>query len=307
MHQTDNYPTNMKLLVRLILLLVPFVTLPAADVPKPAPPEKDWPEPAQVIRLWPGKPPGQVTPSKPEGIVNQRIQFVSDPELWVYPPGKAGRHRAALIICPGGGYMHLAMGLHVGNVLGMMHARDIVVFALKYRTKYGSNDVAADAAADCARAVRLVRQRADEWGIDSGRVGVQGYSAGSNVCLNLLVRNPDGDPAAADPVDRISGRPDFAVMMCLWPNGKPAAAYPIYQNPPPVFMASARDDAIAPTTFVLEIAEAMKKQGGAVETFLVPNGGHGAFHYGKALGPGAQWPDAFFAWLAKTKIGMPAK
>jgi acetyl esterase/lipase len=289
----------------LTLLLASLFALHAAEAPKPAPSEKDWPEPARVIRLWPGQAPGRVTPTQPEGIIDQRIKFVSDPELWVYPPAKTGQHRTALIICPGGGYAHLAMGLHVGKVLDVMHARDIVVFALKYRTKYGANDAAADAAADCARAVRLVRQRAGEWGAHPARVGVQGYSAGSNVCLNLLVRNPAGDPAAADPVERISGRPDFAAMMCLWPNGKPASAYPIYQDPPPVFLASARDDAIAPSAFSLEIAAALKKQGGAVETFLVPNGGHGAFHYGKASGPGAQWPDTFFAWLAK--CGLLAK
>lgn len=254
-----------------------------------------WPTPSQVLRLWPGDAPGLVTPAKPEEIVNKRIRNVSVPELWAYLPEKSDKKRTAILICPGGGYSHLAMGLHVGNVVPLFHKQGIVVFGLKYRTRYGANPVADDAVADCARAVRLIREQAGAWGID--RVGVQGYSAGGNIGLNLLGRFDTGDVQSPDPVERFSSRPDFMALMCPWPDGKLIDSYPVKQNPPPVFIASAEDDKTAPTAFAVEIAKAVEQKGGTVRMFLVPNGGHSAFHYGVGDGPGTKWPDALLSML----------
>jgi len=253
--------------------------------------------PEQVLRLWPGNAPGWVPSTNVECIVNERHRNVSVPELWVYLPPQPARNRASLMICPGGGYSHLSMGLHLGNVVKLFNGQGLAVFGLKYRTRYGTNDVVADAVADCARALRLIRLHAEEWGLDPARVGVQGYSAGANACLNLLGRFDAGDAGASDPVEKYASRPDFMALMCPWPNGKPAAAYPIRKNPPPVFIASARDDKTAPTAFALEIAEAVKRQGGKVELFIVPTGGHGAFHFGVGSGPGTKWPDAFMPMI----------
>jgi endo-1,4-beta-xylanase len=192
------------------------------------------------------------------------------------------------------------MGLHVGNVVKLLNDQGVVVLGLKYRTKYGANPVADDAVADCARAVRIIREQADAWGIDPSRVGVQGYSAGGNIGLNLLGRYDAGDPQAADPVQRFSSRPDFMALMCPWSNGKPIADYPVNKNPPPVFIASAEDDKTAPTAFALEIAAAVKNQGGKVQMFVVPTGGHGAFHYGVSKGAGEKWPEEFKPMLEST-------
>lgn len=256
-------------------------------------PEKDWPEPDQIVRLWPGDAPGLVPSTNVECIVNHRFKNVSVPELWVYRPQKEERNRAALMICPGGGYGILAMGLHVGNVVGMFNGQGVVVLALKYRTRYGTNNVAEDAVMDAKRGVRLIRHHAVEWGVDPARVGVQGYSAGANVCLNLLCRYDEGDPGAADPVEKQASRPDFVALMCPWPAGKAISAYTVQTNPPPVFIASAEDDKTATTAFAREIGDEVKRQGGRVEFFIVPTGGHGAFHYGVSTGPGGKWPEVF--------------
>lgn len=269
----------------------------AAQTPLP------WPEPTRVLRLWPGDAPGLVAPAKAEEIVNERIRNVSVPELWAYLPEKAGNNRPAILICPGGGYSHLAMGLHVGNVVKLFHEQGVVVFGLKYRTRYGANSVADDAVADCARAVRMIRHRADEWGIT--RVGVQGYSAGGNIGLNLLGSFDAGNPQSPDPVERFSSRPDFIALMCPWPNGKTIASYAMKPNPPPVFIASAEDDKTAPTAFARDIAEAVKKQGGSVRMFIVPSGGHGAFHYGIGDGPGTKWPNALLPMIREEELSTP--
>ena len=268
----------------------------AAEPPAPAP--LPWPTPTQIVKLWPGDAPGLVTPAKSEEIVNERIRNVSVPELWIYEPQKkSDQKRTAMLICPGGGYSHLAMGLHAGNVVKLFHDQDVVVIALKYRTRDGANSVAEDAMADCARAVRLIRQQNESWGIS--RVGVQGYSAGANIGLNLLGNFDDGNPQSTDLVERFSSRPDFMALMCPWPNGKPISHYTVKKNPPPVFIATAEDDRTAPTSFALEIAEAVKKQGGTVQMFVVPSGGHAAFHYSVEQGPGAKWPAALKPLLTK--------
>lgn len=280
-------------------LLITVAAWSMASEPSTTDIPKSWPKTSQVLRLWPGDAPGLVAPAKAEAIVNERIRNVSVPELWAYLPEQKGEKRAALLICPGGAYVHLAMGLHVGNVVKLFNDQGVVVFGLKYRTKYGANHVDDDAVADCARAVRLIRLHADEWGIDPARVGVQGYSAGANVGLNLLCRFDAGDAGAADPAERVSSRPDFVALMSPWANGKPITAYTVADHPPPVFIASAEDDKTAPTAFARAIADAVKKQGGEVQLFIVPSGGHGAFHYGVGNGPGMKWPEALRPMLER--------
>jgi endo-1,4-beta-xylanase len=95
----------------------------------------------------------------------------------------------------------------------------IAAFVLKYRLArdqsnptntpqpYASAVYAFD---DAQRAIRLVRSRAQEWGVDPNRVGVMGFSAGGETAGRLLLGDPNGDPNAADPIDRINARPDFA-------------------------------------------------------------------------------------------------
>jgi acetyl esterase/lipase len=260
------------------------------------------PIPSEVVQLWAGDPPGLVTNAPPEKVTNERISNVSVPQLLVYLPPKEKSNGTSLIICAGGGYHHLAMCIHVENVVRLLNDQGITVFGLKYRTNYGKNDVAADALADGKRAVRLVRSRAAQWNIDPKRVGVQGYSAGANLCLNLISHFDGGDTNATDQVERISSRPDFCVLMSTWSNGKTLDHFPLNQQVPPTWIASARDDKTAPLAFSEAIAGKLKDLGVAHELFIVEAGGHGAFHYGITNGPGSQWPEPFFGWLRKMSI-----
>jgi acetyl esterase/lipase len=260
------------------------------------------PEPDAVIRLWPGDAPGLVSGGNAETFVNERYANVSVPQLFVYLPPKEKARGTALVICAGGGYKHLSMCLHVENVVPLLHDRGIAVFGLKYRTRYGTNDVAADALADGKRAVRIVRSRAAEWAIDPHRIGLQGYSAGANLGLNLAGRFDEGDPHAADPIERVSCRPDFCVLMCLWPNERTIDDFPLSKNSPPTFFAHAQDDKTAPIGFAREADEKLRGLGVREEMFVVESGGHGAFHCGMVDGPGARWPEALLPWLEK--IGM---
>ncbi|MCE5228590.1 alpha/beta hydrolase [bacterium] len=274
----------------------------AAPTPAKTPRAIPAPKIDKKIRLWQGDAPGFMKGAPAEAIVNERIKYVSTPELFVYLPDKPKQNATALIICPGGGFNHLAMNLHVENVARMLNGKGIVVFGLKYRTKLGKNDYVADSQADALRAVRVVRSRAKEFGIDPHKIGIQGYSAGSTVILNLLGHFDNGNPKAADPVGRISSRPDFAVLMCPWPNEKTLEDYPLPKNTPPVFIAHARDDEAAPYAFAVALDEKLKKMGTPERMFSVDRGGHSAFHYGDTTGEGVAWPDKLMEWLKE--IGM---
>jgi acetyl esterase/lipase len=255
------------------------------------------PEPSAVVPLWTGDPPGLLANARPETFVNERFGHVSIPQLLVYLPPKEKRSGTSLIICAGGGYEGLAMCLHVENVVRRLNDQGLAVFGLKYRTRYGTNDVVADALADLRRAVKLVRSRCAEWNLDPSRVGVQGYSAGANLCLNLISHFDVGDVQASDQVERFSSRPDFCALMATWPNGKTMDHFPLGPQTPPTWLATARDDTTAPLAFSEAIAERLNVLGVPHEVLVVESGGHGAFHYGLATGPGGAWPEPFLAWL----------
>ena len=259
------------------------------------------PEPV-VLPVWPGTPPHLVAGGKPETFVNERYLNVSVPQLLVYLPAKEKANGTALIICAGGGYYGLAMCIHVENVVQVLNDRGIAVIGLKYRTHYGKNDVVADALSDGQRAVRIVRSHSAEWNINPHRVGVQGYSAGSNLCLNLLGHFDEGDPAAADPVDHFSCRPDFCVLMCPWPNGHAIGHFAILPDAPPTWIAHARDDRTAPFAFATAIDEKLKKLNVPEHLFAVDTGGHGAFHYGMSDTPGAKWLEPLLLWMREQKV-----
>lgn len=256
-----------------------------------------------IVQLWPGDPPNLVAGGHAEFIENDRHKNVSRPQLFVYLPPKEKQCGVSIIICAGGGYTRLSMGIHVENVVRLLHDQGIAVFGLKYRTQYGENDVVADALADGKRAVRLVRSRAAEWGLDPQRIGVQGYSAGANLCLNLMSYFDDGAPRASDPVERFSSRPDFCALMCPWPAQiRTIDDLPLTRNVPPTWMAIARDDTTAPPAFSQAIADRLERLQIRHDLYVVEKGGHSAFHYGVSRSEGAQWPTPFFAWLHA--IGM---
>jgi len=274
----------------------------APPLPGNHPPGFVTPTPDAVIHLYPGDAPGLIAGAKPETCVNERFANVSVPLLSVYLPQQPTSGRTALIICAGGGYSHLAMCLHVENVVKVLTERGIVVFGLKYRTRYATNNVVADALADGQRAVRLVRSRAVEWGIDPRRIGVQGYSAGAHLCLTLACHFDDGAPGSADPVERVGCRPDFCALMSPWPDNQPISAFPLTTHAPPTFIASARDDTTAPFTFAQAIDTTLTALGVADQFFAVDAGGHAAFHVGMREIPGSHWPETFFPWLVR--IGL---
>ena len=132
------------------------------------------------------------------------------PTLTPYWPDVAKATGAAIVICPGGGYGHLAF--HEGDHYArFLNECGIAGFVLKYRL--GSDGYRHPAMLqDAARAVRTVRARAGEWKLDPKRIGIMGSSAGGHLASTLVTHYDTGKPDATDPIERQSSRPDLGIL-----------------------------------------------------------------------------------------------
>ena len=159
-------------------------------------------EPAEpkVDLLWPDGAPGAVGDTDAD-----------KPSLTIWLPPADKANGAAVVICPGGGYGHLAVGHEGKDVAAWLNSFGVAGFMLKYRhaPKYKHPSPLLDA----QRAIRTVRSRAKEFGVDPARIGILGFSAGGHLASTAATHHDDGDPKAKDPIDQASCRPDFAVLV----------------------------------------------------------------------------------------------
>ena len=153
------------------------------------------------IRLWSGDVPGAL------GTADHDIPTLT---LYTLPPERRDKNNTAIVIFPGGGYGGLAS--HEGKDYALWFNKiGIQAFVLKYRL--GSKGYRHPIMlGDAARAIRLVRARSKEWGIDNHKIGVIGSSAGGHLASTILTHFDEGDGSSSDPVERFSSRPDFGVL-----------------------------------------------------------------------------------------------
>jgi acetyl esterase/lipase len=255
------------------------------------------------MNLWPGDAPGQVKEAPPERFDGERLWEVSIPGAIVYLPPKeklAASGGTCIIGCMGGGYSHLTRIVGADHTLESLAPKGIAIVSLKYRLTPPSKSPELDAVADGIRAVRLVRAHAKEWGIDPHKIGMIGWSAGSNLILSLStahLQETAPHPDAADPVEHESGRPDFAVIWSPWPNKHPAEDYKAGANAPPAMFGSAKDDRTAPFVFAQAAVDSWKAAGVLVEFVTEETGGHGAFELG--AGTAGDWTQKMLPWMEK--------
>lgn len=159
----------------------------------------DEPLTSPVVKLWPEGAPGAIGDEPAD-----------TPTLSVYQPVADKANGTAVIVCPGGGYGHLAVG-HEGHDLGeFFKSLGVTAFVLKYRISPRYQHPAP--LNDAQRAIRLVRARAETWKLDPKRIGIMGFSAGGHLASTAGTHFDAGDPQAKDPVDRVSCRPDFLIL-----------------------------------------------------------------------------------------------
>ena len=254
----------------------------------------------EVIKLWPGKVPGETEAKHPAELFSdtsrnvRRITNITDPQLTVYRPrGKS--NGAGIIVCPGGAYRILAINLEGEEVASYFADKGYTVFILEYRTPQKRDGALQDA----QRALRLVRDRASDWLLRTDKIGLLGFSAGGHLSLMAATSFTKQAYASVDKSDDVSARPDFSVL--IYPAYTANGANKKELNPeikvtkdtPPVFIFFTADDQ---NDLPLPLAGALHELKVPFEFHIYPKGGHG---YGLRSGnpAAAEWPGLAEKWL----------
>ena len=206
-------------------------------------------------------------------------------------------------MAPGGGHRSLWI-MHEGvNPALALNEKGIAVFILKNRLQSSGYTFDVEGLADMQRAIRTVRSRAAEWGVDPAKIGAAGFSAGGELAALAALRNDAGRPDAADPVERVSSRPDFQVL--VYP-GKSHLIQPVAGSPP-AFLAAGFDDRPDISTGLAEAYLRFKKAGVQAELHMYANVGHGFGVRPERAGQSQQeWTTQLVAFLRQAKlIGDP--
>ncbi|MDP4149433.1 MAG: alpha/beta hydrolase [Bacteroidota bacterium] len=246
------------------------------------------------------------------------LSKVSHPTLSAYFPEKDKANGMAIIICPGGGYSHLAIGHEGFDVASRLNEMGIAAFVLKYRLPSDVTMINKEVGPlqDAQRAVQLVRQRAGSWGIDPGRVGIMGFSAGGHLASTA---GTHFTKAVIPNKENISLRPDFLIL--LYPvisftdslahkgsrdnligpnpsedkireysNEKQVTAYT-----PPAFIVQAGDDHTVRVQNSIAFYQALAQHGVPAELHIYPKGGHGFGLHNPSTKD--EWIDLLRNWL----------
>jgi len=263
-----------------------------------------------TIRLWEGPAPGAIGKGKePDDI----------PTLMLYRPAPGTANGSAMVVCPGGGYGGLAA--HEGKPIAeWLNTLGVTAFVLQYRLgpKY-HHPVELE---DAQRAIRIVRIRIGEWHLDPKRIGIMGFSAGGHLASTAATHFDSGNPAAPDPTDRVSCRPDVVVLgypvitmtdpythtgsrdNLLGKNPSPALIDELSNekhvtaNTPPCFIVQTADDNVVPAKNAEMFAAACRAAGVPVELHVFPHGPHG-IGLGGSDPVLSTWPKMCADWLEK--------
>jgi acetyl esterase/lipase len=279
----------------------------------------------QMLPLWEGDPPnyretGEVILFDTSDIV--RVRNVQKPDIAVFLPSAKNATGEAVIICPGGGYGILAYDWEGSDIARWLNSEGIAAFVLKYRLPGAKSNIVAHKSPlmDAQRAMRLVRFHAEKWHVDPTRVGVMGFSAGGHLASTLSTHFDSGDPQSDDPVERLSCRPDFSILVypvisftkeythvgsrenLLGKDADPdlvkhfSNELQITADTPPAILIHSRNDEGVPVENSIVYYHALQKLGINSELHIYPYGGHG---YSLAIGRGhlSTWPDRVVEWI----------
>lgn len=261
----------------------------------------------QEIRLWPNGAPGsesetaaEVSQASGDPKLPKRFTVVHYPSIYVFLPAKEKANGMAVVVAPGGGHSQLVIDKEGYDIADWLNKNGIAAFVLKYRlarAKDSHYTVEGNALPDAARAMRIVRSRSQEWGVKPDRIGFMGFSAGGEVAALIETRFDAGNDGAADPIDRASSRPDFAVV--VYPGFRPGVIT-VPKDAPPTFLVCSDDDRSHVVTTVNLYLD-LEKQGVSSEMHIYASGGHG-FGMKDSHLPVAAWPDRLKQWMIDRKL-----
>lgn len=226
------------------------------------------------------------------------ISNVHQPSLAAILPPKEKATGVAVVLAPGGGHRELWL-VHEGmNEARWLSQRGIAAFVLKYRLareKGSPYKIDVQALQDGQRAIRLVRSRAQDWGINPNAVGMMGFSAGGEVTALVCNQAEQGKPDALDPVERQSARPDFQALIYSGPQG--IARQTVTKEMPPTFIVVGNEDQFA--VLLANHYLALKKAGVSTELHVYARVGHGfGLRESNSGRPISSWPQRFKDFLS---------
>jgi acetyl esterase/lipase len=288
----------------LVASTMPNSVVIAAE-PTAAAPEK--------IMLWSGLAP----------IGDDQTEEKPTTAITVHRPAADKANGAAVVICPGGGYGGLVVGAEGHGIAQWLGKHGITGIVLEYRLPKGRSFVPL---LDAQRALRTVRARAAELKLDPQKIGIIGFSAGGHLASTAATHFDDGNAKADDPIERVSCRPDFAILVYpvvsmgplshggsrrnLLGSEPKAELIELFSNEkrvtertPPIFLTHAFNDRVVVPDNSRLLHEALKKQNIATEYLELPEGGHGLNGYKGPMWDA--WQTKSLAWLATLKI-IPA-
>lgn len=267
----------------------------------------------ETCSLWPGQAP-----------VGDGQFEAANASITVHRPAPGKANGAAVVICPGGGYGGLVIGAEGHGIAKWLNGHGIAGIVLQYRLPKGRPFVPL---LDAQRAIRTARANAEQWGIDPQRIGIIGFSAGGHLASTAGTHFDRGDPQAADPIARVSSRPDFVILVypvvtmsatthggskanLLGRDPKPELVElfsnekQVTNQTPPMFLAHAQDDKVVTPDNSRMLHEALRAHGVATEYLQLPRGGHGLKGYKGPMWDA--WQAQSLAWLAAQKL-IPAR
>jgi acetyl esterase/lipase len=241
-------------------------------------------------------------------------------ETWITVHKPEKPNGTAMVICPGGGYGGLVTTAEGHGIAAWLNKHDVMGVVLEYRLPKGRPFVPL---LDAQRAIRTVRSNAKAWGIDPQKIGIIGFSAGGHLASTAGTHFDDGDPKAEDPINKISCRPDFMVLVYpvitmnttthggsrnnllgkkpdeklvdLFSNEKQVTA-----KTPPAFLAHAKDDKVVVPENSKMFYDALQAQKVPSKYLELPGGGHGLNGYKGPMWDA--WQEQSLAWLGEMKF-----
>lgn len=267
--------------------------------------------PAQKQPLWPSEAPIGGGATAPSAAC-----------LTVHVPEKP--NGTALVICPGGGYGGLVTGAEGHGIAQWLNQHGIAGIVLEYRLPKGNSFLPL---ADAQRALRTVRSNAALWKLNPKRIGIIGFSAGGHLASTLGTHFDEGNPQATDPIERVSCRPDFLVLVypvVTMGDGTHRGSFKnllgenppeseirkfsnelqVTPNTPPTFLAHAVDDTLVPPVHSANFFKALQAARVPAKYLELPSGGHGLNRYQGPMWDA--WQKQSLEWLAEIGL-LPSK
>lgn len=232
----------------------------------------------------------------------------------------------AIMVCPGGGYGHLAMGYEGTDVAQFFSNKGFHAFVLQYRLNNQAQEGHRfpDQFNDVTRGIRMIRSRASEWAINPDRIGILGFSAGGHLASMATTIHLDGDERAKDELDRVSSRPSFSALIypvidmngtyahqgsrtnLLGKDPRPGLADSLStQNrvnaqTPPTFIVFSTDDDVVPVENGIMFYHSLKNFNVPATIHIFDHGGHG-YGMGRTDKVLTTWPELCVAWINSIK------